>query len=994
MHLRDKFRYVISLFLLWASVGGSAPICWGRGAGDFHFSDAQFWCNEWATGPRLPMVGDADGDGFADLISLWPEGDGVIDLTQTSPLGKQRENVQARRNFGKDGVAAACGRSTPSQTGTDTLGVFRDGAIYLASGMMPGKNQYPQSQRVGRIAGGKTPRSPIKARTGDFDGDGAPDVLLIGSDGSLLLLLNRLTATKNVPDSGFVAVTVEGRLPINVREVAVGANPLDKNDGRARIFWVDATKTLCRSVLSPLPNPPAAKGEAGKGFRLAAPFPVLTGVGKAKLAVGRFRGEGMDVLIGQKLLPDGDPKRALFLPNLPTEKEAEEDEYWLVGDFDNNGRDDLLRKRDAHERFVEKDVYIHYAYRDSDDRKGFISAAQDGLLDDWKTGKVKPGGLDLAAIGCKVGRRDVIVEIGSFDNVDQNGLHGEMAKAVEVYAALPVKNPDGSYGVALHVLYAPPTPAAERDKTLNDFDARYPPREHLGITHYFWAERDGPLVAQIMGGNGHFNGEWVHFLHEFGHNFGLTHEGFWNGPPFCPIYPSLMNYTYNGSLFPVEKVRYSDGRLQNFPVEENHLSERLPLPIEDVEYLSKSPYYFRLKPGAKPNETYVDWNWNGVFGEENIAADINYRPGTHVGYLTPIGKTSEAPALASLTINGEERLLAFFVGGDGAKSGSRPLRLRWWLGKDTEADREKWSDVVTVEEGGVLGEASAVSLSDVCWVSYPTTAGVTIRAVTFADGKAIIGPPTVFNSPVKISPTLIVFQKRLTLLLWREARTPVGLLSLTPNGSLCKASAETRLTCYSSGPVGATEGTTEGNRPCLWVSAVEDRDASHKTWLAFHRFAPDVRGDFVWEESQWGGGRDGGKYAPRRSVLLWEPLNGMEPYGRLYALAGGLGDASQHYIAMNVADKTADADWSLGGGWLTRQYHGAIIRSRAAPGACLFRGEIAFAQRLQDGDPNKNDDLLLMFHGKGIEYGKMGDFNDIEFLTRIGLRRSIFHIAQ
>ena len=826
----------------------------------------------------------------------------------------------------------------------------------------------------------------MKARTGDFDGDGNPDVLLIGSEGALLLLLNRLSVAKDKPDSGFLCKTVEGRLSENVKDVAAGATATEKTDKRARLFWVDAKKTLCRSVLI---------ADAAKGFCLAPPFPVLTGVGKAKLAIGRFRGEGMDVLLGQRMLPDGDPKRAVFLPNLPTEKEAEEDEYWLVGDFDNNGRDDLLRKRNCRERFVEKDVYIHYASRSSDARKGFISTAQDGLLDDWKTGKVKPGGLDLAALGCKIGRRDIIVEIGSFDNVDQNWLHSEMAKAAEVYAALPVKNPDGSFGIALHVLYAPPTPAAEHNKALNDFDARYPPRDHVGVTHYFWAERDGPLVAQIMGQNGHFNGEWMHFLHEFGHNLGLTHEWFWNGPPFCPIYPSLMNYTYNGSLYPVDKVRYSDGRLQNFPLEENHLSERLPLPMEDVEYLSKSPYYFRLKPGSKPNETFVDWNWNGVFGEENIAADINYRPGAHVGYLTTIGKTQMAPTLATLTTGGEERLLVFFaVAPDAAKNRPQRLRLRWWQGKDTETDREKWSETVTVEEDGVIGEASAVSLGNACWVAYPTTDGVALRSVTFADGKASVGPATILRSPVKTCPTLTVFQNRLILLLWRDARTPVSLLSLTPNGLYCKASAEAHLPCYSAGPVGATSGTAQGNRPCLWVSAIEDRDASHKTWLAFHRFVQDAHGEFVREATQWGGGREGGKYAPRRSILLQEPLNGMEPYGRLYALAGGLGDASQHYIAMSIADKAADADWSLGGGWLTRQYHGAIIRSYSAPGACLFRGEIAFAQRLQDGDPNRNDDLIVLFHGKGIEYGKMGDFNDIDFLSRIGLRRSIYRTAQ
>src|SRR5207247_419587 len=111
---------------------------------------------------------------------------------------------------------------------------------------------------------------------------------------------------------------------------------------------------------------------------------------------------------------------------------------------------------------------------------------------------------------------------------------------------------------------------------------------------------------------------------EFGHQLGLDHTGHQN-PAWCPVYPSLMNYAYSYQLNgKPDEIGYSDGRLASVVLNERGLSEILPLPMEKVAFLSGPPYRYRLKPSDDGKSTLVDWNWNGVFGEKSVSADINY----------------------------------------------------------------------------------------------------------------------------------------------------------------------------------------------------------------------------------------------------------------------------------------------------------------------------------------------------------------------------------
>ena len=99
---------------------------------------------------------------------------------------------------------------------------------------------------------------------------------------------------------------------------------------------------------------------------------------------------------------------------------------------------------------------------------------------------------------------------------------------------------------------------------------------------------------------------------------------------------------YEGTI---DKIHYSDGRLADFVLRESELSEVLPLPYDKVKFLEQAPYHYRLK--ANGDTTLVDWNWNGVFGEKKIKADINYAYSTNAGRRDEIDKLHTAPWLFS-----------------------------------------------------------------------------------------------------------------------------------------------------------------------------------------------------------------------------------------------------------------------------------------------------------------------------------------------------------
>lgn len=969
----------------------------GAARAEVGMTPAHFWIYSYSA-PRIPMAGDVDGDGLADFVGLYPEGEGIVDVFRTSPRGKAIFGVQARRPFGGKGVAAACGAFT-GERGADTLGVFADGTVRIAHRWNRQTRVYDRDDPAATIPENLRPQTPARAVSGDFDGDGRTDTLVVGANG-LPLLLRNLGMENGAPRFAPLPFAEDSARLNGLRDLAAGDL---EGGGRAAIVWKNDRGAVFRADL---------QVRADGSCALTAVRPVIRARREERLAVGRFHGgKTADILVGQRLLTGGDPARVTTLSHLPDAQTAKGDLVWLAADFDGDGRDDLLRARRSGERFVGDDLYLHYARADTVSAQAADSDG-DGLLDVWETGQVKPAGLDLPALGCSPRYRDVIVELVWFENVSEAAVRSEMERCVRFFAALPVTNPDGRAGIGLRLIFQKPIPTGESSKPWWELGEKYHPAAHRGITHWMVIYNAGGGQSGQMADRGScgVHALYATFLHEFGHQLGLDHTGYW-GPAWCPTYSSMMNYAYSYQRGgKAEDIAYSDGRLASIVLNERRLNEYLPLPMEKLSFLTGPPYHYRMKPAPDGKGTLIDWNWNGIFGEKNIAADINYGYSTTGGLRHTIGKTYTAPSLTTSGTGKSERLLLLYgrlpegaplppadaTARHPSLSPDQPgrLMLRVWQGKDVVRDAAKWSDEMAVEPAGVLGDPSAASLSGEAWVAYPMASGIVLRRISFdRAGQPQFGAPLSIPDSQNASCTLTALNGRLALLLWRDARTPVGLRLLAPDRGSLKIGPEHSLGFTSNAPVGAAAGGREKGASILWIALNTDQDAGRPGRWQVRKFAIHADGTGRQTAQEWIGGEKGGERNNSRLMLLWEPNRAFQPDGQVYFFGAGMfSDAARwqcHFVSVRIADT------SVNGGWKTRRYYDEWTQSRSAPGVCFFRGDIVLAVRwFGNVRGTENDNLLVAFHGRGIESEPMGDFDDIALIRDVGLVRSIPYVAE
>jgi hypothetical protein len=964
-------------------------------AGDFVVSTDQFWTLDFAAPPRICVAGDADGDGRADLLSLWPQGEALIDFSLTSPWGKPVVGMPAFTSFGREAVAVTCGSFADRDT-AEVLAVFADGSVRVAWGGQRTGSVYRHNDEAVRIPSDHLPKRPMTVVAGDFTGDGRTDACLVSADGSLVVLEN----TRSGDGPPRLAVRfVEGTLP-EARRIAAGRLGDEK---AASLVWLDIAGKVYRTSIQ-LDSGGAARVIPSRQLASASP-----GEG---LAVGRFLGRsGADVLIGSKLLPGGDPARGFTLPALAETAAKVDDFGWLAADFDGNGQDDLLFRRDLGRRLVTADTWhhhelrIHFSAHRGDERQGYLDGDGDGLLDEWESGQVKPAGLDLPGLGCAVGRRDMIVEISRFDDVPLEAVQKNMSDAAQYLASLPLENRDRSQGIAMHVVYRDVFKQSDRDRAVRDVPALLP-REHRGIVHFALLDNHGTGGGYTIGGLGGVSrlaNSTPVFLHELGHQLDLRHDGYWQAEE-SPLYTSLMNYSYGyGFDNRPSSWHYSDGRYSSVVLNERDLSERLPFPFEELHYLHAWPYQFPIRRGPG-RTTLVDWNRNGVFGEEHVAADINYRSGTDPGRRHPLARAHTAPAVVAHGDGEQTRLLVFYGRSPDPNahnvdlSPERPgaLFLRIWSGTDCDAQGDDWSREIEIENGGLAGDPTAAYVGGATWLAYATSAGVAIRRITFDDQ----GPPRIEASKVvpdtqNVQPTLGSWHRHLAMLLWRSAAEPVGLRVLAIDKTEPKFQEEHKLSFHSLVPPATVPGADDPRRPALWVARLEGDDPQRRGQPEVRCIVPEPSHSFREVERHWIGGIyfDGSfagpreKYGERRMALAWREEAGFNK-GRLYHVGlGPVSDASSQpvlYLAMQVADR------SFGGGWLTRHFQGADSTPQSAVGACWLGDDLVVAFRHKSGDANDGDMLSLSFHGLGIHPRLMGDFDDVGWIRDGGLFHSVY----
>jgi hypothetical protein len=225
----------------------------------------------------------------------------------------------------------------------------------------------------------------------------------------------------------------------------------------------------------------------------------------------------------------------------------------------------------------------------------------DGIPDSAEVSGGTYAGLDLYAMGARVGMRDIFIELDQMDSSDAGIIPQQAAlqKVVDAFSAKNIKlwidagtafsanfspanfnlgqgNPVVTYEKCVYLDTARCTSNTSHRKTIYDWKTEYMELRRLNIFHYALfansQQADGSCgangVAEILGndliitlGSCNYdnpdsnvqnlltNYQAGALMHELGHNLGLLHGGFEENN-YKPNYWSIMNYLYIYGLDP------------------------------------------------------------------------------------------------------------------------------------------------------------------------------------------------------------------------------------------------------------------------------------------------------------------------------------------------------------------------------------------------------------------------------------------------------------
>ena len=843
------------------------------------------WALNLAAPPRIPAVADLNADGYADLVAIYPEGDGIVDASLSVQGLKPGRPFQAHASWGQSCVAA--------------LG-------------------------------------------GEFDGKAGGDVIaLCGKEGAYELRMTGGFENGKLKPLGTVAkISAKFKDP-----------QITRQNGTVFIF----------------------DRKSGPAFRLA---------------VGEWKPEAVKSFVREKA---------------PVEVPATS--RLAYGDADKDGDADIFEFRYGSEPHTAYQILIHRTISpgetdsDADGLPNDVEATLqtnpqkpdtdgDGLLDGWEVNGFR--GLDLPKLGCDPKRTDVICLVSRFDDVPEDRVKAELSRASKTYDGL---------GWGLHIVYRDPITGDDKKRPWWQNRDRNLPAEWRGMAHWMQITLGGGGQADQMGDGGScgLNALWAVFLHEFGHQIGMDHNGFW-GPAFCPIYRSLMSYAYSYSLEDDgNKIAYSTGDLNGYTVTETNLDETIPLPYEKVKFLEKGPYRFRLKPNGKT--TLIDWNWNGVFGEKGIRADINYSYATSAGARDDVDRAMTAPWLF---VHRNSAYALYGQRTDKLEAGKDPNVTPQNLGKlvlRRLISPKKWDTPILVDDK-LAGDPVALSAGGKRVFVYARPEGIVIRRGLPGDDdeRVRIGskPRLVTNAPkareqfevidsdpLKV-PTVGQIGDRTYVFLWDPRTHEVTYRSFLDAGKL---STEKRLFERSTVPVGMAVDTVTKD---VLLGMAQDQDAKKTSRWQVRRYE-EHEGSLRDLGVNWVDGTGGNARISGRVRVLFKQDRDTGPAGRIYMYAKGFhGEQSPWactYVAESIADKT------VRGGWLVKRMYDEWTQSRSAPAATWFDGDVLWAYRWVDGGNPERDNLLHVgYTGLGIDPQPMGDHDDITFLREFGIRTSVLYL--
>lgn len=655
-----------------------------------------------------------------------------------------------------------------------------------------------------------------------------------------------------------------------------------------------------------------------------------------------------------------------------------------AGDFQGDGKDDILVLRNDGAWRAGRDLNIYLSYADNDtdfDGDGLDNKREeslksdpldadtdhDGLLDGWEV--LGEGSVDLPLLGASPIHKDCVVYLQRHDNTNPVNAKNDIARAADYWSKLPAKNPDGAPGIHLITIWLGPLDhtvhGAKPWWTLGEENLPIPAR---GLAHYIiigpgGGGQSGELADKGGCGEGAL---YATFLHEFGHQVGLSHAG---GPipEMCPTHTSLMNYPYSyGFNDDYNQIHYSNGELASLILNETKLSERVDVPYDKIKFLEKGPWRLKLK--ADGSGTWIDWNRNGAFDSGVIRADITDTYGVGVGAQASIGKTVFAPTVAVH----KDKLLLFGVNRD------KKLLRR------ANTDELKFTDEVFLSQAEPTGDPSAVSDGENIILMVPTKDGVV--SLAGADDAALdAAKPQLLHDSAGCEAAAAIYKHKMICMLWRGPEQPVRFVERNADGSFTSPRDLAGIMSYIC--PGAVEDTITGDLCIGYTVVKKDNNQEKRSWR-LARLRPRADGGFEEVNTKIIGGEGAGWVGNSRPILLFESGKDVGAAGRIHFMGVGWTDPPNRngcfYEAISIGDLSQNDGWRL------RRFGNEWMTTRSPIGACWYKNDIALAYRWFGNVHGDDDDNLnICTQALGISDQDMHDFDDVTEIAEVGLAHSI-----